>query len=62
MEFTECDMHAVVDAAARQTGFRITEHFLQLSGECAACAGARSGAQAGGRSRRMTAAAEDAAP
>jgi Fur family transcriptional regulator, ferric uptake regulator len=37
MEFTECDIQAVVDAAARQTGFRITEHFLQLSGECPAC-------------------------
>lgn len=42
MEFTECDMHAVVDAAARQTGFRITEHFLQLSGECPTC-GERAG-------------------
>ena len=40
MEFTDCDMQGVVDAAARQTGFRITEHFLQLSGECPAC-GAR---------------------
>lgn len=37
MEFTECDMQAVVDAAARQTGFRITEHLLQLSGVCPAC-------------------------
>jgi Fur family ferric uptake transcriptional regulator len=37
MEFTECDIQAVIDAAARQTGFRITEHFLQLSGECPAC-------------------------
>jgi Fur family transcriptional regulator, ferric uptake regulator len=37
MEFTQCDMQAVVDAAARQTGFCITEHFLQLSGECPAC-------------------------
>ena len=37
MEFTDCDMQAVVDAAARQTGYRITEHFLQLSGECPAC-------------------------
>ena len=36
-EFTECDMHAVVDAAARQTGYEITEHFLQLSGVCKAC-------------------------
>jgi Fur family ferric uptake transcriptional regulator len=42
MEFTDCDMQAVVDAAARQTGYRITEHFLQLSGECAAC-GERAG-------------------
>ena len=40
MEFTDCDMQGVVDAAARQTGFHITEHFLQLSGECPAC-GAR---------------------
>jgi Fur family ferric uptake transcriptional regulator len=37
MEFTECDMNAVVDAAARQTGYRITAHFLQLSGLCATC-------------------------
>ena len=37
-EFTECDMHAVADAAARQTGYRITEHFLQLSGLCSRCA------------------------
>jgi Fur family ferric uptake transcriptional regulator len=37
-EFTECDMHEVVDAAARQTGYEITEHFLQLSGVCPACA------------------------
>ena len=36
-EFTACDMHAVADAAAEQTGYRITEHFLQLSGLCAAC-------------------------
>jgi Fur family transcriptional regulator, ferric uptake regulator len=36
-EFTECDMHEVVDAAARQTGYEITEHFLQLSGVCAVC-------------------------
>jgi Fe2+ or Zn2+ uptake regulation protein len=37
-EFTECDMHAVADAAAEQTGYRITEHFLQLSGLCSRCA------------------------
>jgi len=43
-EFTECDMHEVVDAAARQTGYEITEHFLQLSGVCGACHAAASGA------------------
>ncbi len=37
-EFTDCDMHAVVAAATRQTGYRITEHFLQLTGICSACA------------------------
>jgi Fur family transcriptional regulator, ferric uptake regulator len=36
-EFTDCDMQEVVDAAARQTGYRITEHFLQLSGICDEC-------------------------
>jgi len=38
VEFTDCDMGGVVRAAARQTGYRITEHFLQLSGECPQCA------------------------
>jgi len=37
-EFTACDMHAVADAATQQTGYRITEHFLQLSGLCGGCA------------------------
>ncbi len=37
-EFTECDMTAVLAAARRETGYRITEHFLQLNGVCAACA------------------------
>jgi Fur family transcriptional regulator, ferric uptake regulator len=36
-EFTDCDMQGVVDAAARQTGYRITEHFLQLGGICDEC-------------------------
>ena len=39
-EFTDCHMQSVVDAAAEQTGYRITEHFLQLSGVCPACAAA----------------------
>lgn len=36
-EFTACDMSAVAAAAARETGYRISGHFLQLSGTCAAC-------------------------
>jgi len=39
-EFTDCDMHLVVDAAIRQTGYHVTEHFLQLSGLCGACGAA----------------------
>jgi Fur family transcriptional regulator, ferric uptake regulator len=42
-EFTDCHMQAVVDAAAGQTGYRITEHFLQLSGLCPACASENAG-------------------
>lgn len=37
-EFTACDMHEVAEAAARETGYRITGHFLQLSGLCDRCA------------------------
>jgi len=37
-EFTACDMRGIADAAARETGYRITGHFLQLSGLCAGCA------------------------
>lgn len=39
-EFTACDMRRVSDAAARETGYRITGHFLQFSGLCAFCAAA----------------------
>ncbi len=46
-EFTDCDMAAVVDAAARQTGYRITEHFLQLGGLCPSCEGAGRGTDDG---------------
>jgi Fur family ferric uptake transcriptional regulator len=42
-EFTACDMRGVAEAASRQTGYRITGHFLQLSGLCAGCAAARGG-------------------
>ncbi len=37
-EFTACDMRAVTEAAAKETGYRITDHFLQLSGLCRQCA------------------------
>ena len=40
-EFTACDMRGIVDAAGRETGYRITDHFLQLSGLCAGCTTAR---------------------
>lgn len=36
-EFTACDMRDVVAEAARETGYRITDHFLQLSGICTGC-------------------------
>jgi Fe2+ or Zn2+ uptake regulation protein len=36
-EFTTCDMHGITEAAARETGYRITDHFLQLTGLCARC-------------------------
>lgn len=37
-EFTDCDVHSIVAAASRQTGYVITDHFLQLSGLCQSCA------------------------
>ena len=37
-EFTACDMRAVAEAAADETGYFITDHFLQLTGLCARCA------------------------
>ena len=48
-EFTDCDVHEVVAAAGRQTGYLITDHFLQLSGVCPACRAraTHSGAQEG---------------
>ena len=36
-EFTACDISHVVAAAAAQTGYAITDHFLQLGGTCTAC-------------------------
>lgn len=37
-EFTECDIEPVVAAVSAETGFVITDHFLQLSGLCGRCA------------------------
>ena len=42
-EFTACDMRGITDAAARETGYRITDHFLQLGGLCAACSAGQNG-------------------
>lgn len=50
-EFTACDMSEVVAAAHRETGYRITEHFLQLSGVCAGCRTSASRRQARERTR-----------
>jgi Fur family transcriptional regulator, ferric uptake regulator len=49
-EFTDCHMQGVVEAAAEQTGYRITEHFLQLTGLCPACSKRRDPAR--GEKRR----------
>jgi len=37
MEFEGCDISAVLTSAARQTGFRIEEHWLELMGICGEC-------------------------
>jgi len=47
-EFTACDMRGIVNAAGRETGYRITDHFLQLSGLCSGCRAAGDGAAVGG--------------
>jgi Fur family transcriptional regulator, ferric uptake regulator len=47
-EFTDCHMQGVVEAAAEQTGYRITEHFLQLTGLCPACSESEKAAGGGG--------------
>lgn len=49
-EFSECDMHEVVAAATRQTGYEIIEHFLQLTGHCPICVQKETGAK--GTTRR----------
>jgi Fur family transcriptional regulator, ferric uptake regulator len=36
-EFSGCNVSALIPAAARQTGFHIQEHFLELMGTCADC-------------------------
>ena len=44
-EFTACDMRRITDAASQETGYRITDHFLQLSGLCSRCAAAARGSE-----------------
>jgi Fur family transcriptional regulator, ferric uptake regulator len=36
-EFTACDISSIAAAAAAETGYAITDHFLQLTGTCKAC-------------------------
>ena len=36
-EFSTCDIQAVEAAATRETGFKISAHFLELAGVCARC-------------------------
>ena len=36
-EFEGCDISSVLAKAARQTGFRVEEHWLELMGTCAEC-------------------------
>ena len=43
-EFTDCDLSGIAIAASRQTGYVITDHFLQLTGLCARCAATRQSA------------------
>ena len=37
VEFEGCDLSALLQAVASQTGFEIKEHWLQLFGKCPAC-------------------------
>lgn len=36
-EFSTCDTQSIEAGAARETGFTISEHFLELAGTCAEC-------------------------
>jgi Fur family ferric uptake transcriptional regulator len=36
-EFSACDVGALAEAAARETGFTISDHFIELAGICAEC-------------------------
>jgi Fur family ferric uptake transcriptional regulator len=47
-EFSTCDIQALEAAAARETGFKISAHFLELAGICAGCQTTGSRHPAGG--------------
>ena len=36
-EFSACDVAALEEGAARETGFSITSHFVELAGTCGEC-------------------------
>lgn len=53
-EFTHCQIEALIDAAAEETGFAIDDHFLQFSGVCRECqikGGSVAGSPSAGRRR-----------
>lgn len=37
IEIEGCDLRVFLDEVARQTGYRITGHWLEITGVCAAC-------------------------
>lgn len=46
-DFEGCDISAVLESAARQTGFWVEEHWLELFGLCSQCRSAEPSGQAG---------------
>jgi Fe2+ or Zn2+ uptake regulation protein len=52
-EFSTCELASTVAAAARETGFVITEHHLELLGLCRACAQADAELRGGGAECRL---------